>query len=200
MAVTRDADGRETITVASARPLPVINALFVVVWFTMMAMFYRRTLTDPRVFIAVEYVVLLLPLAHIAIGIGAARRVIRDVRGRDRITFGDDAMTIEQRGALRTQILRLRYDEVAAACVEPQPITWWTRKFDEPRGKPVGHRVVLSRAGADPVRIADHLGHDAAGASWLAERIERTARAAPRTGLAASSLDPGAATAVEPRW
>jgi hypothetical protein len=170
MSVTREAGEREVITVSSARPAPVMLGLFLVFWFGVLAVWYAQAIASPSL------VLLGFPLLHVAAGLAIARKVLRDVRGREQLSFGDDALIIEQRGALLTRTRRVRYDDIVAVRIEAQPRSMWERNsFMFSSGSPE-HRVLLLRSGVDPEYVASGLGHHADAAAWLAARIEATAR------------------------
>ena len=171
MAVARDADDHEVIMVSSARPFPWWEGLFTVVWFGFLAFWYSRAITSASL------EMILFPLIHVTVGVMMARKALRDVRGRERLTFGDDALTIERRGALLTRTTSVSYDGIVAARVEPQPRSPWERNSLLSSSSP-GQRVLLARAGAEPIYVANALGHHLDAAAWLAARIEHSARTA----------------------
>ena len=168
--VARDADDLEVITVSSARPFPLMNALFGVFWFAALAVWYANAIAQP------SFSLLVFPLIHVAAGVGLARKFLKDVRGRERLTFGDHALTLEQRGALMTSTTRLPYNDIVAVRVELQPKSMWERNSLSSSSTPPDQRVLLLRAGADPTYVANGLGHQADAAAWLAARIESTSR------------------------
>lgn len=172
MVVARDPDDHEVITVSSARPFPFHMALFTMFWFGFLALWYATALANPRL------EVLLFPLIHVAAGVSIARKVLRDVRGRERLRFGDEALTIERRGALWTRTHRVSYDDIRAARVEEQARSTWERRSSLFSSGAPDQRVLLLRAGADPMYVASGLGHRADAAGWLAARIEGNARSA----------------------
>jgi hypothetical protein len=94
------------------------------------------------------------------------------------LRFGDEALTIERRGALWTQTHRVSYDDIRAVRVEEQPRSLWERRLSLFSSDAADHRVLLLRAGADPMYVASGLGHRVDAVGWLAARIEGNARSA----------------------
>jgi hypothetical protein len=184
MAIARDTDDHEVITVSSARPFPLRLGLFTVFWVGFLVFWYANAIARP------DLVSLVFPLLHVAIGVGMARKVLLEVRGRERLRFGDDALTLVRRGALLIRTRSVRYDDIVAVRVEAQPRPIWERNSFW-SSRPSDQRVLLLRAGADPVYVADGLGHSVDAAAWLAAWIERTARSARRRGAEARPLTRG---------
>lgn len=191
IAIVRGADDHEAITVSSARPFPIQTGLFTIFWLGFLVFWYANVLARGSL------VMLAFPLVHVAVGVGMARKVLHDVRGRERLRFGDDALTIEGRGALRTRTRSVRYDDVVAVRVEEQPRSMWERNSFW-QSRPSDQRVLLLRAGAGPVYVASGLGHNADAAAWLTARISRAVWSARRSAPAARPLT-GSPHAAEPR-
>lgn len=171
MAIARDDDDHEVITVSSARQFPYRESVFGAAWFTMLALVCAHAGTG---FDATLIVIALFQATVVAM---TARGVLRAVRGRDRLTFGQAALRLEQRGALWTRTSCVPYEDIVAVRVEPQPPSAFTRNLSP---ESLHHRVLLERAGADPLCVADSFGHYFDSAAWLAAQIDRAARSARR--------------------
>ena len=170
ISVARSADNREVITVSSARPFPYLMGSFTIFWFAALAAFYVQAVNTPSV------LSLVFPMFHVVAGLLVARKVIKDVRGQDRLMLGDDALTIEQRGALGTQTWTVPYASLIAVRAEPESPPFWQQNASWFSSRIPEQRVLLLRSGADPIYVASGLGHQVDAAAWLAARIEHTVR------------------------
>ena len=177
MANARDAAGREVITVSSARVFSWKLAVPAAVMIAIHACLYAGSvLHDPR-FVVFAYG---LPFAWVGTAGWIAGRVIRELRGWDRMTFGADVLTVEQRGAWWTRTTTVRYFDIVDVQVELQPRWLPERQPVVVRLEPLGYRVVLFRRAGRPIHVAHHFGHRLDAASWLVEQDRRGAGLARR--------------------
>jgi hypothetical protein len=176
MAIARDAAGREVITVSSAQVFSWKLAVPAAAMIAIHACLYAASVSDPR-FLVFAYA---LPVAWVGTAGWIAGRVLRELRGWDRMTFGADALALEQRGAWWTRATTIRYADIVDLQVELQPRWLPERQPVVLRLEPLGYRIVLFRRAGRPVHVAHRFGHPLDAATWLVEQIRRGAGLARR--------------------
>lgn len=159
------------LVVATAKPFPAHTLAFSVFWYGFLAFWMTMAARSSLMFAA-------FGLIFVFFGLIPLRGALREIRGRATLELGPTMLAVEQRGALLTWRDDVAWEDIVAARCEEAPVPTMNRQKNT--APEMGQRLAIIRRGAEPIYVAEGLGHTRDALHWVAAKIEQTARVARR--------------------
>lgn len=161
----------DRIVIATAKRFPAWSIMFSIFWYGFLAFWITMASRG-------NSVMPLFGLFFVIAGVIPLRLALLEIRGRATIDLGPGGLDVQRRGAFLTSREHIGYEDVVSVRAEEAPLPMM--KQNRNAVPQLGQRLAIIRRGAEPIYLAEGLGHTRDGLHWVAARLEQASRAGRR--------------------